>query len=292
MNIYRLSDLVEFGNLFVFGDNDSGQLGTGTRDPQLQPVQLTLISETVADVACGIFHTLILTEKGRVYSTGGNLYGQLGLGNKRSTNIPTKIKDFDQHKIVKIACGHHSAALTEKGEIYIWGTGVFGEYLSPLRYSQNGHVYKDIAVGAFFGSAIDERGNVWTWGSNASGELGLGDFEPRVYPFMNIFLQNKRVSKLCCGSSFVVALGPIKKDINSSSTPIFPSFEEQSTTKFPPTNFVTPHKNDYMSVDPELLASTAKTRSKSPGLVRNQSLSPYRTDEFPKTNDDSEFRVK
>jgi alpha-tubulin suppressor-like RCC1 family protein len=174
--------------LFVFGDNDSGQLGTGTREPELRPVPLTLVSDNVVDVACGIFHTLILTDKGRVYSSGGNNYGQLGVGNKKPTNIPTKIKEFELNKVVKVACGHHSAALTEKGEIYIWGTGVFGEYLTPLKFSQSGHNYKDISVGGFFGSAIDEKGLVWTWGSNTSGELGLGDFEPRIYPFPNVFL--------------------------------------------------------------------------------------------------------
>src|SRR5581483_9850114 len=140
------------------GDGDAGQLGTGKRDQELKPVQLSLISETVSEVSCGIFHTLILTgnpnlsgnnrkDKGRVYSTGGNTFGQLGLGNKKNTNIPTRIKELENQKIVKIACGHHSAALNDKGEIYVWGTGMFGEYLVPARFSQTGNLYKDIAVG-------------------------------------------------------------------------------------------------------------------------------------------------
>lgn len=77
----------------------------------------------------------MLTERGRVYSTGGNTFGQLGIGNKKNTNIPTRIKDFDRHNVVKIACGHHSAALTDRGDIFIWGTGIFGEYLTPVKFS-------------------------------------------------------------------------------------------------------------------------------------------------------------
>jgi alpha-tubulin suppressor-like RCC1 family protein len=41
----------------------------------------------------------------------------------------------------------------------------------------------DVEVGASFGAVIDSRGMVWTWGSNASGELGVGDYEPRASPF-------------------------------------------------------------------------------------------------------------
>ena len=35
--------------------------------------------------------------------------------------------------IEKIACGYHSAGISSKGELYIWGTGVFGEFLHPKR---------------------------------------------------------------------------------------------------------------------------------------------------------------
>lgn len=43
------------------GDGDAGQLGTGKRDSELIPIQNSLISDIVVDVACGISHTLILT---------------------------------------------------------------------------------------------------------------------------------------------------------------------------------------------------------------------------------------
>jgi X-linked retinitis pigmentosa GTPase regulator len=66
---------------------------------------------------------------------------------------------------------------------------------------------KDIAIGGCFGAAIDVNNLVWTWGSNASGELGVGDYEPRVNPFPIVALQGKTVTKLSCGGSFAMALG-------------------------------------------------------------------------------------
>ena len=55
------SKLLDVGTLYVCGLGDSGQLGTGKRDKELVPVHMSLISEKVRDVACGTFHTLILT---------------------------------------------------------------------------------------------------------------------------------------------------------------------------------------------------------------------------------------
>jgi alpha-tubulin suppressor-like RCC1 family protein len=48
---------------------------------------------------------------------------------------------------------------------------------------------------------------VWTWGSNANGELGVGDYEPRVNPFPIVALQGKKVTKIACGGSYAMALG-------------------------------------------------------------------------------------
>ena len=183
-----------------------------------------MITERIIQIACGVFHTLILTsiklkdhllieftDKGKVYAFGGNSFGQLGIGNKKNTSVPLRIEELDRHIIVKIACGHHSAALTDKGEIFIWGTGIFGEHLSPIQFTQSNVFFRDIEIGGFFGAAIDDNKLVWTWGSNTSGELGLGDFEPKIAPFPNMLLQSKRVSQLSCGGSYVIALGKVAK---------------------------------------------------------------------------------
>jgi len=51
----------ELGTLYVCGSGDAGQLGTGKREKEVFPVQMTLMTERVKDVACGVYHTLILT---------------------------------------------------------------------------------------------------------------------------------------------------------------------------------------------------------------------------------------
>jgi alpha-tubulin suppressor-like RCC1 family protein len=72
-------------------------------------------------IACGGMHTTGLTKKGEVFTWGNNCFGQLGHGNKEDREIPTKIASLDGIVIIKISCGaDHTAALTDKGEIFTW----------------------------------------------------------------------------------------------------------------------------------------------------------------------------
>lgn len=73
----------------------------------------------------------------------------------------------------------------------------------------------DVCLGnSTLGAAIDTKGLLWTWGSNISGELGIGDNEPKVTPFPVLALKKKQVTQVACGSSFVVALGSnLKKEL-------------------------------------------------------------------------------
>jgi X-linked retinitis pigmentosa GTPase regulator len=83
--------------------------------------------------------------------------------------------------------------MSDNGELYIWGSGIFGEFLSPQRVISLKTPVRDISIGGCFGAAIDINGMVWTWGSNANGELGVGDYDPRTNPFPIVALQGKRV---------------------------------------------------------------------------------------------------
>jgi alpha-tubulin suppressor-like RCC1 family protein len=109
------------------------------------------------------------------------------------------VNDLAHISITKIACGHHTAAVSDTGELYIWGSGIFGEFLGPQRVVSLKTRVKEVSVGGCFGAAIDDTSKVWTWGSNASGELGVGDYEPRVNPFPIVALQGKTVTTVSCG---------------------------------------------------------------------------------------------
>lgn len=66
---------------------------------------------------------------------------------------------------------------------------------------------KLLDVGGSFGIAIDVMDNVWAWGANSNGELGIGDYEPRVAPAVIDSLRGKGVRYVACGGSYSIALG-------------------------------------------------------------------------------------
>ena len=63
-------------------------------------------------------------QKGRIYATGMNISGQLGLGDKKieAVNTPKRVPFDFGGKVIKVACGaDFSCALTESGLVYAWG---------------------------------------------------------------------------------------------------------------------------------------------------------------------------
>ena len=192
--------------LLACGAGEAGQLGTGRREKELQFVRVSF-ADAVKQVSCGVFHTGFITPTGRVYMMGGNSFGQLGVGSKKSSSLPMRVTALDSRTIIKVSCGHHSAAVSDRGELYLWGTGSFGEYLIPQPVSNIGVKVADVSVGGSFGAAIDVNNGLWTWGSNTNGELGVGDYEPRLTPYAVTALQGKRIRVVSSGSSFCIALG-------------------------------------------------------------------------------------
>eukprot|EP00736_Rhodelphis_marinus_P011569 Rmarinus@m.5200 len=103
------------GNLFVWGNGDSGQLGLGVAsqvDSHTPQLVKDLLHEQVTEVSCGHCHTVALTRSGRVYAWGNADYGQTGLGDSKERPLPTFVSALEGSKVVQISCGHfHTVAL-------------------------------------------------------------------------------------------------------------------------------------------------------------------------------------
>lgn len=185
---------------------DSGQLGTGKRGVEPTPERVLAKSqlESITGIECGASWSFIITVNGLVYGTGANSMGQLGLGHRKNVMEFTLIESLAPIK--KVSAGNHTAAISMKNELFFWGTGVFGEILTPQRINEPAGV-KDVAIGGTFGIALDIEDKIWTWGANTSGELGTGNFESKASPYQLHKLQNKGITKVICGKSFAIALG-------------------------------------------------------------------------------------
>ncbi|KAM4619545.1 putative E3 ubiquitin-protein ligase HERC3 [Polymixia lowei] len=111
------------GAVFVWGRNNSGQLGLGdTTDRHMPtPVHCLNMKNTIY-VSCGENHTAILTKDGTVFTFGSSQYGQLGHNSFRDELRPRVVAELWGAKVTKIACGrHHTLVLTESKRVHSFG---------------------------------------------------------------------------------------------------------------------------------------------------------------------------
>ena len=121
--------ITEDGSLYMWGCNDFGQIGngkSGENEIQTEPVK---IMDNVKYVSLGMNFSAAITEDGSLYMWGENDSGQLGNGKTgldTSSDVPVKI--MDNVKSVSLGNGH-SGALTEDGELYMWGSNAFNNII-------------------------------------------------------------------------------------------------------------------------------------------------------------------
>jgi alpha-tubulin suppressor-like RCC1 family protein len=58
------------GSVYTWGFDDDGRLGHGSPGHRLSPCKVALISEKIAQIACGCWHSAALSVDGAVYTWG------------------------------------------------------------------------------------------------------------------------------------------------------------------------------------------------------------------------------
>nr|XP_055231541.1 X-linked retinitis pigmentosa GTPase regulator isoform X6 [Gorilla gorilla gorilla] len=168
--------------LYMFGSNNWGQLGLGSKSAVSKPTCVKALKpEKVKLAACGRNHTLVSTEGGNVYATGGNNEGQLGLGDTEERNTFHVISFFtSEHKIKQLSAGSNtSAALTEDGRLFMWGDNSEGQI--GLKNVTNVCVPQQVTIGkpvsciscGYYHSAFVTNGELYVFGEPENGKLGL-----------------------------------------------------------------------------------------------------------------------
>ena len=128
------------GHLYVFGLNKGGRLGLGDDCPQQCPLPrrvMALKRRRVVAVAAAENHSLCVTSDGMVWSWGNNQFGQLGDSGTSgsssncpatSRSTPKPVEDLKQVPCSAVAAGErHSVALSQRGEVYVWGNNGAGQ---------------------------------------------------------------------------------------------------------------------------------------------------------------------
>lgn len=166
------------GQLAMWGVNGSGELGDGTTQDRLVPVEV-LGMTGVTSAAKGYYSTYAARSDGTVWAWGYNAQGQLGTGNTTNSKVPLRVRGLTG--AVDVAGGSGAGyALTADGQAWSWGHNYYGEL-------GLGHFYRStlpqpitaltdvVEIEAGYGTALAllADGTVWAWGWNSSGQLGV-----------------------------------------------------------------------------------------------------------------------
>jgi alpha-tubulin suppressor-like RCC1 family protein len=168
--------------LLGWGNGTSGTFGDGANINYSTPTALSELID-VAGVATTFTgaHALFLKSDGSCWSSGNNLYGQLGHGNTTQITKAQKISNLTD--IVKVSAGNaHSVFLKKDGTV--WAAGWNGNGQLGIGSGSNKSRAEqistlsdivDIACGNTFTLYLKNDGTVWGSGRNTEGQLGLGN---------------------------------------------------------------------------------------------------------------------
>jgi len=196
--------------LYACGNRSRGQLGLppaarkhGEDSSQMLTSRATLVSPpdvSVAQVAAGFEHVLILSDDGQLYGTGVNTDGQLGIGDDEDRHSFSKIdlpEELSSDGIASIVAGADtSAVLTRAGNLWTFGNSEYaqafhGEKIDrvlrpkqvPLDFLSGSRV-QDFRIAGSSAILLDDRGLVHTAGFGAigQGQDQLESIRPRQLP--------------------------------------------------------------------------------------------------------------
>ncbi|XP_074070292.1 X-linked retinitis pigmentosa GTPase regulator isoform X6 [Macrotis lagotis] len=203
--------------LYMFGSNNWGQLGLGSKTTVNKPTCVKALKpEKVKIAACGRNHTLVYTEEGNIYAAGGNSEGQLGLGDTEERTTFHLVSFFSsQYKIKQLSAGSNtSAALTEDGDLFMWGDNSEGQIgladesnvCFPCRVDI-GKPISWISCGYYHSAFVTTEGELYTFGEPENGKLGLSPEQLKNHRIPQLVLGIPgKVNQVACGGGHTVAL--------------------------------------------------------------------------------------
>ncbi|AQK54312.1 Putative regulator of chromosome condensation (RCC1) family protein [Zea mays] len=220
------------GELYEWGEGIDS-LGFGTNQCQRSPWfphKLIRTSDgiSVAKIACGQWHTAIVSSTGKLFTYGHGAFGVLGHGDTRSFVQPKEVESLRGLRVKSVACGPwHTAAIVETsgtlksnapgGKLFTWGDAG-GEKLGhtdkksklvPTRVESLVDCdFTQVSCGISLTAVLTITGVVFTIGSKDHGQLGnpRSDTDSACICMVEGPLKTEFVKDISCGSSHVAVL--------------------------------------------------------------------------------------
>ncbi len=182
--------LTAAGGVKCWGNNQHGQIGDGTTNYPLTPVEVSGLNNGIRAIAAGIWHTCAVTYGGGAKCWGRNDNGQLGDATMIERRTPVDVSGLNSGVLAIEGGVLHTCALTEGGGVKCWGNngyaqlgnGTWNQSTTPIDVLGLTHGMGAIAAGVWHTCALTEHGGVKCWGQNEDGQLGQGTTNSHTVP--------------------------------------------------------------------------------------------------------------
>ena len=171
------------GEVYCWGLNHEGQLGTTTRDSVAnRPLEIASLSG-IDQISLGGEHGCAARIDESTRCWGNNEYGQLGDETRENRGQPTAAIGFSEVTQVVAGSNRTCGVLSDHRVSCVGVLGVQARSSSTQPQIIEGlHDIAEIAVGSGHSCARRSTGQVLCWGSNFRGELGDGTTTDRAEP--------------------------------------------------------------------------------------------------------------
>ena len=214
------------GAVTCWGENGSGQLGTGDTTPLLTPSAPLAFPDGAGfvphELVLGNEHTCATSADGRIKCWGDNQQGQLGPGVTGDRHTPGADLRLRGRAVKALAAGgDHTCAILDGGAVKCWGRNADGQLgLGDLTNrgdgpGQMGDSLPEVALGApaiavAAGAAhscvVTSDGGVRCWGAGTAGQLGLGNNSGTLVPPSSAVALPGAATAVVAGDDFSCAL--------------------------------------------------------------------------------------
>ncbi|MDP5215962.1 Ig-like domain-containing protein [Ruegeria sp. 2205SS24-7] len=194
--------LTEDGDVYAFGFNNRGPLGTGDEETRTSAVKIDALDDAdIASIENGNGASYAISETGQLYAWGNNSNGQLGLGDLEERLTPQMVEALGNETVVTVSSGTaHTLALTADGQVWAFGSNTDGQLGSPDALDEDGAPARrsaepvlveglpenitSVTADTKTSYAVTSDGRVFGWGESRNGQLlqgadnGDGTFAP------------------------------------------------------------------------------------------------------------------
>jgi len=172
------------GQLWAWGNNTNGALGTGDTTARSSPVSVLGGFSDWVQIATTQNHSIGLRASGDAWGMGLN-FSRGSVGNGSNTNVSSPVLVVGGHTWTQVSVGGggaHTLAVRADGRAYSWGrntNGQLGDYSttsrsSPVLVAGNFTDWAQLAAGYSTSFGVRANGTAWAWGRTNLGQMGTG----------------------------------------------------------------------------------------------------------------------